>query len=60
LISQDICTKTRLRQWGGHGYGHILRNVVPLMKKFGFEASLINQLLRENPLRLLTIKENAA
>jgi len=60
LISQDICTKTRLRQWGGHGYGHILRNVVPLMKKFGFEASLINQLLRENPLRLLTIKENVA
>ena len=60
LISQDICTKTRMRRWGGHGYGHILRNVVPLMKKFGFEASLINQLLRENPLGLLTLKEISA
>lgn len=60
LISQDICTKTRLRQWGGHGYGHILRNVVPLMKKLSFEASLIRQLMRENPLKLLTLKERSA
>ena len=57
LVSQDICTKTRLRRWGGHGYGHILRNVAPLMRQLGLEASLIDQLLRTTPLRLLTLQE---
>jgi len=57
LISQDICTKTRLRRWGGHGYGHILRNVAPLMRRMGFETKLIRRLLRDTPLRLLTLQE---
>jgi phosphotriesterase-related protein len=57
LISQDICTKTRMRHWGGHGYGHILRNVAPLMRRLGLEDQLISQLLRETPLRLLTLQE---
>ena len=57
LVSQDICTKTRLCHWGGHGYGHILRNVAPLMRQLGLEASLIDQLLRATPLRLLTLQE---
>lgn len=60
LISQDICTKTRLRRWGGHGYGHILRNVRPLMERLGFGATLIDRLLRATPLRLLTLKEDIA
>lgn len=57
LISQDICTRTRLRAWGGHGYGHILRNAVPLMRRFGFAPSLIDILLRATPLRLLSLEE---
>lgn len=60
LVSQDICTRTRLRRWGGHGYGHIPRNVVPLMERFGFERSLIEKLVRDTPLRLLTLKETPA
>lgn len=57
LLSQDICTKTRLRQWGGHGYGHLIRNVPRLMTRLGFGAPLIDTLLRTNPLRLLTLTE---
>jgi phosphotriesterase-related protein len=57
-VSQDICTKTRLRTWGGHGYGHILRNVCHLMNRLAFSPSLVADLLRENPLKLLTLKEN--
>ena len=60
LISQDICTRTRLRRWGGHGYGHILRNVRPLMERIDFDATLIDRLLRANPLRLLTFDEEIA
>lgn len=55
LISHDICTKTRMRRWGGHGYGHILRNLAPLMHRLGFDKALISKLLRDTPLRLLTL-----
>ena len=60
LISQDICTRTRMRHWGGHGYGHILRNVRPLMARLGFSESEIELLLRVNPLRLLALPAEAA
>lgn len=56
-ISHDICTKTRLRRWGGHGYGHILRNVTALMQRLAFAPDLIAALIRDTPLRLLTLKE---
>ncbi len=53
LISQDICTKHRLRQYGGHGYDHILRNMVPTMRVKGMSDEQIHTLLVENPQRLL-------
>jgi len=53
LISQDICWKHRLRKYGGHGYDHILRNVVPLMRAKGMTEEQIYALLVENPKRLL-------
>ena len=55
VISHDICTRTRLQSLGGHGYGHILRNVVPLMRDRGFSQSEIDLLLLETPRRILTI-----
>ena len=55
LLSQDICTKTRLLRWGGHGYGHLLRNVRPLMRLLGFDAALVETLLGANPRRLLAL-----
>jgi len=54
LISHDICTKTRLVRYGGHGYGHILSNILPLMRRKGFKDSEIDTLLVRNPRRLLT------
>ncbi len=54
VISHDICTKTRLVTFGGHGYGHILRNVVPLMRNKGFSEEEIDTILVHNPRRLLT------
>ena len=57
IISQDICTKTRLVKWGGHGYGHLFRNVVPLMQSMGFDGDLMHKLTTGNPRRLLTLEE---
>ena len=53
LISQDICVKYRLRQYGGGGYAHILDNVVPLMRAKGMAEAHINAMLVENPKRFL-------
>ena len=53
LISHDICYKTRLIEYGGHGYGHIFENVVPLMRR-DFSEDEIRTILVDNPRRLLT------
>lgn len=60
LISHDICTKTRLIRWGGHGYGHILRNVRPLMALLGYSQGLIQTVVRDNPIRLLILAKGTA
>lgn len=57
IISHDICTRTRLRHWGGHGYSHVLTNVVPLMRRIGLDPATIQNLVRDTALRLLTLKE---
>jgi phosphotriesterase-related protein len=54
LISQDICTKTRLIAYGGHGYRHIFNNIVPMMYRRGFTNDEIEAILQNNPQRLLT------
>jgi len=54
LISHDICYRTRMSCFGGHGYGHIFENVVPLMRARGFSEAEIDAILVGNPRRLLT------
>jgi phosphotriesterase-related protein len=54
VISHDICYRTRLTRWGGHGYAHIFENVVPLMRARGFSEAEIETILVGNPRRLLT------
>jgi len=54
VISHDICYRTRLTKFGGHGYGHIFENVVPMMRRRGFSADEIDAILVGNPRRLLT------
>ena len=54
-ISQDICRLTRLLTYGGHGYGHILRNVLPLMRERGFTEAELDQIMVHTPRRLLTL-----
>lgn len=54
VISHDICYRTRLTRFGGHGYGHIFANVVPLMRSRGFSEAEVDAILIGNPRRLLT------
>ena len=54
VISHDICQRVRLANFGGHGYGHIFRNVLPLMRRRGFTEDEIQAILVDTPRRLLT------
>ncbi len=54
-LSQDICTKTRLTRYGGHGYRHLFANVLPVMRRKGFTEEEIIALTITTPRRLLTL-----
>lgn len=54
LMSQDICANHRLVRYGGHGYGHILENIVPRMKGYGITEEQVHTIVFENPGRVLT------
>ena len=49
LLSQDVFLKMMLTRFGGHGYGHILRNFVPRLMDKGLTGQQIERLLVKNP-----------
>jgi phosphotriesterase-related protein len=53
LLAQDICQKHRLAAFGGHGYDHLVRDVVPMLVARGHSESDVDRLVRENPARFL-------
>ncbi|CAG9788269.1 unnamed protein product [Diatraea saccharalis] len=55
LMSHDIHTKHRLIDFGGHGYSHIINNVLPKMKSKGFSRATIDKITIANPAKWLTI-----
>jgi len=54
VVAHDLCTRTRLCRYGGHGYGHLLENAVPLMRRRGLSEADVAQILVHTPRRLLT------
>jgi len=56
LISHDVWCKLQLRRYGGGGYGHILRDVVPLLRERGLGQDDIDQLLIANPATVLPLR----
>lgn len=54
LVSHDIGTNERLTSYGGTGYAHIQRDVVPIMRDRGLADDQIHTLLVDNPRRILT------
>ena len=55
VISHDIHTKHRLMDFGGHGFSHILLNVIPKMKMRGFSQESIDTITVDNPRKWLTL-----
>jgi len=53
LVANDVCLKSMLRAYGGWGYDHILRHVVPMMLHAGIARADVDRIVRENPADLL-------
>jgi phosphotriesterase-related protein len=51
LMSHDIAYKSSLTKYGGHGYHHLLVNVVPRLRRKGVDDAGLRRLLVENPAR---------
>jgi len=54
LISTDICKKNLLVKYGGSGYAHILKRVLPIMRLKGMSSEEIDTIIVENPKRALS------
>ena len=54
LLSHDVCFKMELTQYGGFGYGHILRTFVNNLKDYGLGRDQISSMLVENSQTWLT------
>ncbi len=59
LISQDFDCQLCYVKNGGHGYAHILKNVVPQLKAAGITDEQIRTIMVENPKRLFSFKNYA-
>ena len=53
VLGQDIGVRTRLRHWGGWGYGHLFEHVVPLLRGLGAAERDVEAMLVTTPARLL-------
>jgi phosphotriesterase-related protein len=54
LMSQDVCLKTQLTRYGGYGYGHILRTIVPQLRWLGVADADIERMMVDTPRRMVT------
>jgi phosphotriesterase-related protein len=55
LMAQDMFGKHRRVEYGGHGFAHILENIVPRMPDYGLSQEDVETILVRNPTRILTL-----
>ena len=53
VVGHDMFSKHRLNAYGGHGYGHIIENIVPRMRQRGMTEEAIHAIIVDNPARVL-------
>lgn len=53
LLSTDLCLKSLLHRYGGWGYDHVLRHILPMLDEVGVSKEQIETMLKVNPARWL-------
>jgi len=54
-VSHDVFWKQHLRAYGGTGFDHILRSIVPMLQDAGVGDDDLDAILVQNPKRLLVL-----
>ena len=49
LLAQDICFRSDLVRYGGHGYAHLLRTLRSRFLQSGVSAATFDSILTDNP-----------
>lgn len=57
LLSQDVCNKIHLKNYGGTGYSFIMDKFLPYLKTAGLSESQIDLIMKDNPRRILTFSK---
>ena len=57
LLSQDVCIKTHLKQYGGPGYTFMQESFIPHLKTLGVDDLDIEHIFIKNPKQLLPFVE---
>ena len=57
VLAHDVCTKHRLKRYGGHGWDHIVTRIVPWMKLRGMQDEQVDTMMVENPRRVLAFQQ---
>lgn len=57
LLSNDICLKSMLCSYGGNGYAHVVRNIIPMLKDVGLSDSAVKNIFIGNPAEFLNMEE---
>ena len=55
VIGHDMFGKHRQARFGGHGFAHIMENIVPRMRQRGFSDTDVEAIIVGNPARILTL-----
>ena len=53
LMTNDICLKTMLAEYGGNGFMHVARTMVPMLRYVGMTEEQIHRLTVTNPANFL-------
>lgn len=56
LMSTDLCLKSLLHKYGGWGYDHVLRHIIPMLDEVGVNKEDRDRMLITNPARWLDSK----
>ena len=56
-LAQDICLKHELSGFGGQGYAHVLKRIVPRMLHAGIPQEAIDRMLIDTPAQILALAQ---
>lgn len=59
MLSHDICYRLQLRRFGGPGFAHVARHVVPALADAGVSDASIARMTVQNPARILAVRQES-